>query len=199
MWSATRNRLDTNIGSSKLRIVGASEESVAPRSPRSVSISPEEGSFPMSSRVRIVLIASLSVGCFLLVGGLTWAADPAVLRPRVPRDQIEAARTVINPFPASEEMIAKGRALFEGKAFCKTCHGADGKGLGGDIAPGSLKGPLPRNFTDKAWQAARTDGELFWILKNGSKGTAMAPFIPLVLTEEEAWQVLQYVRSFGQP
>jgi len=121
------------------------------------------------------------------------------LRPRVPRDQIEAARTVTNPFPASEEMIAKGKALYEGKAFCKTCHGADGKGLGGDIAPGSLKGPLPRNFTDKKWQAVRTDGELFWILKNGSKGTAMAPFIPLVLTEEEAWQVLQYVRSFSQP
>ena len=146
-----------------------------------------------------MLTASLSVGCFLLVGGLTWAADPAVLRPRVPRDQIEAARTMTNPFPASEEMIAKGKALYEGKAFCKTCHGADGKGLGADIAPGSLKGPLPRNFTDKAWQAARTDGELFWILKNGSKGTAMASFIPLVLTEEEAWQVLQYVRSFGQP
>jgi hypothetical protein len=26
----------------------------------------------------------------------------------------------------------------------------------------------------------------------------MAPFIPLILTEEEAWQVLLYVRSFGQ-
>jgi mono/diheme cytochrome c family protein len=65
------------------------------------------------------------------------------------------------------------------------------------MRPWSLKGPLPRNFTDKAWQAARTDGELFWILKNGSKGTAMAPFIPLVLTEEEAWQVLRYVRSFA--
>ena len=96
-------------------------------------------------------------------------------------------------------MIAKGKALYEGKAFCKVCHGPDGKGLGGDIAPGTLKGPLPRNFTDKKWQAARTDGELFWILKNGSKGTAMAPFIPLILTEEEAWQVLRYVRSFGQP
>jgi mono/diheme cytochrome c family protein len=57
---------------------------------------------------------------------------------------------------------------------------------------------LPRDFTDQDWQAARTDGELFWILKNGSKGTAMAKFIPLVLTEEEAWQVLLYVRSFGQ-
>lgn len=88
--------------------------------------------------------------------------------------------------------------LFQGKAFCLTCHGRDGKGLGGDIEPGTLKGPLPRDFTDQDWQAARTDGELLWILKNGSKGTAMAKFIPLVLTEEEAWQVLLYVRSFGQ-
>jgi mono/diheme cytochrome c family protein len=153
----------------------------------------------MTSRVRIMSMALLVGGSFLLLGDLTWAADKAVMRPRVPRDQIEAARAVTNPLPASDEMIAKGKALYEGKAFCKVCHGPDGKGLGGDIAPRSLKGPLPRNFTDKRWQAARTDGELFWILKNGSKGTAMAPFIPLILTEEEAWQVLRYVRSFGQP
>jgi mono/diheme cytochrome c family protein len=139
----------------------------------------------------------LVVGSLLSVEGLTWAADKAVLRPRVPPDQIDVARAVTNPLPASEEIVAKGKALYEGKAFCKTCHGPDGKGLGGDIAPGSLKGPLPRNFTDKKWQAARTDGELFWILQHGSKGTAMAPFIPLVLTEEEAWQVLRYVRSFA--
>jgi len=153
----------------------------------------------MTNRVKITPIVSLMVGTILAAEGLTWAADPAVLRPRVPRDQIEASRSMTNPVPAGEEMIAKGKALYEGKAFCKACHGPDGKGLGGDIAPGSLKGPLPRNFTDKKWQAARTDGELFWILKNGSKGTAMAPFIPLVLTEDEAWQVLRYVRSFGQP
>jgi mono/diheme cytochrome c family protein len=60
-----------------------------------------------------------------------------------------------------------------------------------------LVGKLPRNFTDKAWQAKRKDGELLWILKNGSIGTAMASFIPLILTEEEAWQVILYVRSFG--
>jgi mono/diheme cytochrome c family protein len=126
------------------------------------------------------------------------AADPEVLRPRVAPDQLEAARAVTNPLPTSPDMIAKGKALFEGKAFCRACHGQDGKGLGSDIKPGSLKGPLPRDFTDRDWQAARKDGELFWILKNGSKGTAMASFIPLVLTEEEAWQVLLYVRSFGR-
>ena len=153
----------------------------------------------MTSRVNIASIIVLGCGFFLFFGDLAWAGNSAVLRPRVPRDQIEAARAVTNPLPDSEEMIAKGKALYEGKAFCKVCHGPDGKGLGADIDPKSLKGPLPRNFTDKVWQAARTDGELFWILKNGSKGTAMASFVPLILTEEEAWQVLRYVRSFAQP
>jgi len=133
----------------------------------------------------------------VLIGVPTFGADEAVLRPRVPADQIEEARSWVNPIPATDETIDKGRSLFHGKAFCVTCHGKNGKGFGNDIEPGTLKGPLPRNFTDKEWQAARTDGELFWILKNGSKGTAMAPFIPLILTEEEAWHVLRYVRSFG--
>lgn len=127
-------------------------------------------------------------------GTASWAADAQVLRPRVPSDQIDAARAVNNPFQPTPELLEKGKALFEGKAFCKACHGADGRGLPKDL---ELKGPLPRNFTDKKWQATRTDGELFWILKNGSPGTDMAPFIPMVLTEEEAWQVLLYVRSFN--
>lgn len=127
-----------------------------------------------------------------------YGADEAILKPRVPVDQLEEVRAWTNPLPATPEMLEKGKQLFQGKAFCVTCHGRDGKGLGSDIEPGTLKGPLPRNFTDQDWQAARTDGELLWILKNGSKGTAMAKFIPLVLTEEEAWQVLLYVRSFGE-
>jgi mono/diheme cytochrome c family protein len=121
------------------------------------------------------------------------AADPEVLKPRVPPAQIEEAKSWENPLPSTSENIKKGKALFHGKAFCVTCHGKDGKGMGN--IPG-LVGKLPRNFTDKSWQAARTDGELLWILNNGSAGTAMAPFVPLVLTEEEAWHVILYVRSF---
>ncbi len=124
----------------------------------------------------------------------THAADQSVLKARVAADQIEEARTWTNPYPPTSENIEKGKQIFKGKAFCVTCHGPEGKGLGN--IPG-LRGKLPRNFTDKAWQAARTDGELFWILKNGSPGTDMASFIPLVLNEDEAWHVLLYVRSFG--
>lgn len=149
--------------------------------------------------MRLYLLCTAFVAASLGSWGIpVYGADEAVLKPRVPIDQIDEARTWTNPLPATDEAVEKGKKLFNGKAFCMTCHGKDGTGLGADIEPGILKGPLPRNFTDKDWQAARTDGELFWILKNGSKGTAMASFIPLVLTEEEAWQVLRYVRSFGQ-
>jgi mono/diheme cytochrome c family protein len=140
--------------------------------------------------------AALSV---TVMSSSVWPADPDVLRPRVPSDHMERARQMTNPYPQTPDIIAQGKTLFEGKAFCRTCHGLDGKGLGSDIDPDNFRGPLPRNFTDKDWQAARTDGELFWILKNGSKGTAMASFIPLVLTEEEAWKVINYVRSFARP
>lgn len=148
--------------------------------------------------LRRFLVCALTVATVNLFHSMGLGADDAVLKPRVPADQIEQAKSWRNPLSPTQESLERGKQLFQGKAFCITCHGHDGKGLGADIEPGTLKGPLPRNFTDRDWQAARTDGELFWILKNGSNGTAMAPFVPLILTEEEAWQVLLYVRSFGQ-
>ena len=147
----------------------------------------------MNSLVSWIFLGSMALA--LAGPGNILAADPEVLKPRVPDDQMEEAKSWKNPFPSTQENIDKGKTIFHGKGFCVTCHGPDGKGLGN--IPG-LRGKLPRNFTDKSWQAARTDGELLWILKNGSPGTAMAPFIPLVLTEEEAWHALLYVRSFGK-
>ena len=44
----------------------------------------------------------------------------------------------------------------------------------------------------------RTDGELFWVIKEGIPGTAMMPMVGSVITEEEAWLVLLYERSLGQ-
>jgi mono/diheme cytochrome c family protein len=153
-----------------------------------------EGILIVDVPMRKFLIAQILFVVGVIGIGIVHAADPEVLKPRVPPEQIQEAKYRKNPFPSTEENIEKGKHVFHGKAFCVTCHGPEGKGLG-DI-PG-LRGRLPRNFTDKTWQAARTDGELFWILKNGSPGTDMASFVPLVLTEEEAWHVILYVRFFG--
>ena len=42
----------------------------------------------------------------------------------------------------------------------------------------------------------RTDGEIFWIIENGSLGTGMQALVPAMLSEEEAWKIVAYVRSF---
>jgi mono/diheme cytochrome c family protein len=125
------------------------------------------------------------------------AATAAVLRPRVPGAEIKNVQSLKNPYAATPEIIAQGKALYSGKAFCQVCHGRDGKGLGADVDTKSMKGALPRDFTDRAWQRARTDGELMWILKHGSKDTAMPAFVPEILTEQEAYQVIVYIRSLG--
>jgi mono/diheme cytochrome c family protein len=126
------------------------------------------------------------------------AAQAADLAPRVPPAQLAAARRRESPLAPRPEQLERGRAIYAGKGFCAACHGRDGRGLGPDVATARLRGALPRDFTDAAWQRARTDGELFWVLRNGVPGTAMASFVPLVLSEEEAWQVLLYVRRLGR-
>ena len=134
---------------------------------------------------------------FILTTTFVWAGSPGDLKPRVPPERLEEAKSFQNPFTSSPEIVAKGKKLYEGKALCSACHGLEGAGgtSGGRITPAGAQPPT--NFADAAWQAARTDGEIFWILKHGSHGTDMAPYMPLYLSEEEAWEIVTYIRRFG--
>lgn len=138
----------------------------------------------------------LMVLVFLPISGL--AVNAGKLKPRVPSEQLSNAKSLHNPFTVTQDFVANGKALYEGKAFCSACHGIDGTGKQQSDSASPLATPSPRNFGDAAWQAARTDGEIFWILKHGSHGTDMAPFLPLYLTDEEAWQIVTYIRSLGK-
>lgn len=122
--------------------------------------------------------------------------DP--LKPRVPKEQRGAAKKLKSPFyknskKASPDIVAEGKKIFEGKGTCFNCHGKTGKG---DGPAGKVLNPAPRNFTNCKFHKKRKDGELFWIIKNGSPGTGMVPLIPSAITEEEAWKVIAYERSF---
>lgn len=118
--------------------------------------------------------------------------DP--LPPRVPQDQLESAKARVNPLQTTPENIAKGKSIFEDKGTCITCHGREGMG---DGRYAEHLDPSPRNFTNGDWQQARTDGELFWIITNGSPGTDMEAWVPEEITEEEGWQVIIYIRRFS--
>lgn len=135
----------------------------------------------------------LLTACMLVAATVAVAEERDPLKPRVPADQISEAKGLKNPVANSPENVAKGKALFEGKGTCFNCHGKEGKG---DGPAGQILNPTPRNFTNCKFHKKRKDGELFWVIKNGSPGTGMVPLIPAAITEEEAWTIIHYERSF---
>ena len=117
--------------------------------------------------------------------------DP--LKTRVPADELADAKAMKNPIPVNDANLAKGKALFEGKGTCFNCHGKEGNGKG---PAGAILNPSPRNFTNCKFHKKRKDGEFFWVIKNGSAGTGMVSLVPGTISEEEAWVIINYERSF---
>ncbi len=119
----------------------------------------------------------------------TWAFHKSVYEPRVPAKLLEELQELDNPYPASPERIEAGKQIFYGKGLCVTCHKKNGKGK-------EVPGHSPRDFTDPKWQELRTDGEMMWILRNGSPGTSMPVRVGKVINEEEGWNVIHFIRTF---
>lgn len=132
------------------------------------------------------------VGAVLTLAASAWAAERDPLAPRVPAQKLEEARKLRNPIPPTPESIAKGREVFRGIGSCNVCHGEEGRGDG--IGASGLD-PSPRNLANPGWQAARSDGELMWVLRHGSPGTAMITVVPGLISEEDGWNVINYIRT----
>jgi mono/diheme cytochrome c family protein len=121
------------------------------------------------------------------------AAERHMMQSLVPPDKLAEARALTSPLPKSPETVAQGKALYDGKGGCFNCHGKDGDGNGPLAA--QLK-PAPRNFRHHGFWRHRTEGEIFWVIKNGSAGTSMVGFGGQ-LTDGEIWALIQYIRNFG--
>ncbi len=104
------------------------------------------------------------------------AADGSWLR-HVP----EADRMRANPFAGQPDAIAAGNRMFED--HCAKCHGPDALG----------RGKRPSLRSDRVQQA--TDGEIFWLLRNGNLAKGMPTWA--ALPEPMRWQIIAYVKSLG--
>lgn len=124
---------------------------------------------------------------------LAHAGERNPIESRVPPSELASAKALKNPIPMTAENIAKGRLIYETKGQCIYCHGEGGKG---DGLAGKVLNPSPRDFTNPSFHGNRTDGEMFWVIKNGSKDSGMMPMIGSIITESEAWHVILYERSF---
>ncbi len=113
-----------------------------------------------------------------------------IYSPRVPDVIFETLQDMDNPFSSTLGNIEEGSKIYFGKGLCVKCHGVSGKGV-------EVPGHPPRNFTDAKWQDVRTDGEMMWVLKNGSPGTSMPIRVGKVISEEEGWKVILFIRTFA--
>jgi mono/diheme cytochrome c family protein len=96
-----------------------------------------------------------------------------------------------NPFPHSAESIARGKDLFE--RYCVTCHGATGRGDGPAAA---LLPARPKDLSALAPPPIFPDGVVAYRIANGKN---LMPAWKSVLSENEIWDALNFIRSLRPP
>ncbi len=97
-----------------------------------------------------------------------------------------SANNYKNPYKGIEKSTLAGKELYA--QFCAICHGKKGKGDG--VAGVALK-PRPSNFS-KDFIQSQTDGAIYWKMTEGN--APMAAYKE-ALTEEQRWQLVNFIRS----
>jgi len=139
-----------------------------------------------------------------LVGSFAWGAPVLAQlpppgecpQPRFTGKAPDDFYTRANPLEATPERVAAGRRLYEkeAKPACEMCHGIKGDGKG----PLAIQfDPRPRNFACAQTVNGIPDGQLFWIVQNGSPGTGMPGFKRL--SDEQIWTIVLYLRRLARP
>ena len=100
-----------------------------------------------------------------------------------------------NPLKPDSLNLFAGESLFHTDAqptACKICHGSAGNGMG-MMAPGL--NPPPRNFSCSETMKNISDGQMFWVVKNGSPDTGMVAYKSL--SDVQVWQIILYLRTLA--
>jgi mono/diheme cytochrome c family protein len=126
---------------------------------------------------------------FVLLALLPFAPLQQPATPAAPSAIPADAAHMVNPVKSTPESLAHAKKMYG--YDCAMCHGANGNGKG-DIA--DLKTP-PRDYTDPAALKDLSDGEIFYIIKNG-KG--QMPPDGGRTKPEDIWNMVILVRSFAK-
>ncbi len=141
-------------------------------------------------RASLVIVFAGAVSVALAARGpLAHQQPPA--HPEGGAHQHPEAAKLKNPVSADATSIAAGKKVYAKN--CANCHGDTGKG---DGSLGEELNPKPANLADADWKHGSSDGEMFTLIRDGSKGTGMKGF-KSKLTTHEIWDVVNYVRTLG--
>ncbi len=156
------------------------------------------------TRRRIVLtcVLGLFVVTCLLLGGIYWYVtaggmiarqDPPAVERAVAGWLVDVsipnqAKSMVSPLAANPSDADKfaGRALYQKN--CETCHAFDGSGR---TEAGAGLYPPSANLRDPV-TVKRTDGTLFYLIRNGIRNTGMPGW---QFTDQQTWQLVLYIRN----
>jgi copper transport protein len=131
------------------------------------------------TRVRVVSTAVLVSGFVLAYGAHTHNPPPPV-------------QAGVNPIPPDAQSIEAGRMLYAQE--CAQCHGALGLG---DGPMAKTLNPPPLDLTVHV--PLHGDGQIFQFISGGVPGTAMPVFGGGRLTDEQIWNLVNYLRTLAAP
>ena len=139
-------------------------------------------------------VLSIAIICALAMVSSAYAAK----KPECPqpRKTAKAPSSDFKKDKTKKANKANGKKLFQKTAkplACMQCHGKKGDGTGKLGA--AFKSPkAPRNFTCKATMKKVSAGQMFWIIKNGSKNQP-AMVAHKKLKDKEIWDIVKYIRE----
>jgi mono/diheme cytochrome c family protein len=130
------------------------------------------------------------------------AAGAAACGGEAPKPETEATTTVETtveaiPAPAAGYNAREGRAIFQ--HYCAPCHGAEGQGDGFNAY--SLD-PKPRDLTDPAFKAEKSDEDLAETVRIGGGAAGLSTGMPpwgRTLNARQIGNVVAYVRALTPP
>ncbi len=138
-----------------------------------------------SGRLGIACTGSLCFAISLMAGSLLWADSSSPAKPgNGPQD------------------AEQGRAIFNGKGLCSTCHGVDGHK--GQLPPHLTQhirdniehlDPAPADLRQATALTLATDKQRFDIIRHGHLRTAMYQLSKDTLSDEEILALLPYLAS----
>jgi predicted CXXCH cytochrome family protein len=155
----------------------------------------------------LCILAALAILCtiavvvlyhYIVSGGLRARQTPSALETALAQELVSLSipnqvKSLKNPLieSASGPDVAAGRELYQ--KHCEVCHGYDGAGK--TSASGGLY-PPPLDLRHTALgKRKRTDGELFYFIRNGVRNTGMPGW---QLPDQQTWQLVAYIRNLPE-
>lgn len=146
----------------------------------------------LSVIVILFLIAVATVLVYAKTRGFSAKARPSGLEAAIAERLLDlsypsSAKSMKNPLQPTPEYLTRGRDHFAND--CAVCHGNDGLGRT-EIGNGLY--PKPPNLRD---EADLSDGELFYIIRNGIRFTGMPGWNS---RDDEIWKLVLFIRNLPQ-